>query len=74
MACKCPVCNKEYSTAPELLEHVIDGTDNSHEKWLESYCNKRKIDYARLILERLNGNPNANKLLSATLNKDYCKK
>jgi hypothetical protein len=74
MACKCPVCKKEYSAVTELLEHIVDGGDSSHEKWLESYCTRSNIDYARLILERINGNQNANKQLSSSLNKDFCKK
>jgi hypothetical protein len=74
MACKCPICKSGFSGAPELLEHLIEGSDSSHEKWVESYCNAKKIDYARLILERLNGNPNANISLAASLKKDYCAK
>jgi hypothetical protein len=71
MACNCPVCKEKLPVAPELVEHLFSG-DSSHEKWVESYCGKKKIDYGRLILERLNGDPNANKTLTVSLKKDYC--
>jgi hypothetical protein len=74
MTCKCPTCKKGFLEATELLEHFFSGSDSSHEKWLESYCNSKKIDYARLILERLNGDPNANKMLAASLIRDFCGK
>ena len=72
MACKCPVCREANSTVGKLLEHIINNTDTSHEKWLESYCEKNKIDFGRLILERLNGNKDANKPLAVPLKRDFC--
>jgi hypothetical protein len=74
MTCRCQSCKKGFSTGSELLEHIISGPDSAHEKWMESYCDSKKIDYARLILERLNGNEAANKPVIAALKKDFCEK
>lgn len=72
MACRCPVCKKTSSTDDALLEHIMTG-DSAHEKWLKSYCNSNKIDFARMILEQINGNANASKPLLASLKRDFCK-
>ena len=73
MAFKCPVCKKTTSTVGTLIEHIANNQDASHEKWLEVYCQKNNIDFGRMILERLNGNKDANRPLTVPLKRDFCK-
>jgi len=74
MACKCPVCNKSMSAIGELVEHVATSQDNPHQVWLESYCTKNKIDFARMVLQQINGDKNASKPLASPMKKDFCNK
>jgi len=72
MICRCPVCRKTTSTVGTLFSHIINNTDTSHEKWLESYCKLNNIDFGRLLLDRINGNKDANKPLTVLLKRDFC--
>ncbi len=74
MACNCPVCKKSMSEIGALVEHVTGSQDNSHQEWLQSYCQKKKIDFGRMILKQINGDKNANKPLAAPMKKDFCNK
>jgi len=73
MAYRCPVCKQTASTVSKLAEHIMNSQDNSHGKWLESYCNSNNIDFARMILEQINGNKDTSKSLIKALKRDFCK-
>ena len=72
MACKCPVCKKAASGTDGLVTHIVNSHDESHEKWLESYCESNGVDFARMVLEQINGNKNAAKPLTAPVKRDFC--
>ena len=73
MACRCPVCKKTIPSVSSFVEHVSGSQDNTHQKWLESYCDKNKIDFGRMILQQINGNQDAYKPLANPFKKDFCK-
>ena len=71
MNCKCPVCEKKNSTVEALAEHVANSQDDSHQIWIEAYCNKKKLDFARMLLQTLNGKKDAHKPLIAPFERDF---
>jgi len=72
-ACTCPVRSRYTSSVGTLLSHLVNIQDPQHEKWLEGYCQKNKINYMHLLPNRALGKQDANKPLTDVLKRDFCK-
>jgi uncharacterized protein YutE (UPF0331/DUF86 family) len=70
--CKCPVCGRKTASVGTLFSHLINIHDPRHEKWLDAYCKSNKIDFMKILADRVNGTKDANKPLTDALKKDFC--
>jgi predicted nucleic-acid-binding Zn-ribbon protein len=72
MVCKCPVCGRNTATVRTLFMHLVNIRDIRHEKWLDSYCKANKINYMKLLVNRMEDKKDANKPLTDALKRDFC--
>ena len=67
----CPVCGKSTKTVSNLFLHLTNIRDDSHEKWLECYCEDNEIFLPKIHADRLRGNTNAIKPLTDLFKRDF---
>jgi hypothetical protein len=73
MSRRCPVqgYGKITSNVGTLFSHLINIHDETHDKWLESYCKINNINLMGLLVDHVNEVKNATSSLTNCFKRDF---